>query len=81
MILKINSTRGHTGSLLVTYYTGYPCYTVVGTRPVLLNNAPSSITDKFLTHSIQGFSNYVKNHFVNKYQQHCTIPNCYICQL
>ena len=46
--------------------------------PVLLNNAPSSITDKFLTHSIQGFSNYVKNHFVNKYQQHCTIPNCYI---
>ena len=49
--------------------------------PVLLNNAPSSITDKFLTHSIQGFSNYVKNHFVNKYQQHCTIPNCYICQL
>ena len=49
--------------------------------PVLLNNAPSSITDKFLTHSIQGFSNYVNNHFVNKYQQHCTIPNCYICQL
>ena len=49
--------------------------------PVLLNNAPSSITDKFLTHRIQGFSNYVKNHFVNKYQQHCTIPNCYICQL
>ena len=49
--------------------------------PVLLNNAPSSITDKCLTHSIQGFSNYVKNHFVNKYQQHCTIPNCYICQL
>ena len=49
--------------------------------PVLLNNAPSSITDKFLTHSIQGCSNYVKNHFVNKYQQHCTIPNCYICQL
>ena len=47
--------------------------------PVLLNNDPSSITDKFLTHSIQGFSNYVKNHFVNKYQQHCTIPpNCYI---
>ena len=46
--------------------------------PVLLNNAPSSITDKFLTHSIQGFSNYVKNHFVNKYQQHCTIPNCYM---
>ena len=49
--------------------------------PVLLNNAPSSITDKFLTHSIQGFSNYVNNHFVNKYQQHCTIPNCYIRQL
>ena len=45
--------------------------------PVLLNNAPSSITDKFLTHSIQGFSNYVNNHFVNKYQQYCTIPNCY----
>ena len=51
------------------------------TIPVLLNNAPSSITNKFLTHSIQGFSNYVKNHFVKKYQQHCTIPNCYICQL
>ena len=29
--------------------------------PVLLNNAPSSIIDKFLTHSIQGFFNYVKN--------------------
>ena len=49
--------------------------------PVLLNNAASSITDKFLTHSIQGFYNYVNNHFVNKYQRHCTIQNCYICQL
>ena len=49
--------------------------------PVLLNNSPSSITDKFLTHSIQGFSNYVNNNFVNKYQQHCTILICYMCQL
>lgn len=48
--------------------------------PKLINSTPDLIKDKLATHSLHGFSHYVKNHFINKYKEICYIPNCYICQ-
>ena len=47
--------------------------------PFVLNNTDVMITAKFCTHSPQGFSNYVKNYFIENYVEHCQIQNCYIC--
>ena len=47
--------------------------------PELLAETPVTITDKIRTHSPQGFSNYVKNYFIQKYSPDCNIANCYIC--
>ena len=47
--------------------------------PLLLNKTPSNIMDKIYTHSEFGFKTYVKNIMINKYQDSCTIPQCYIC--
>ena len=47
--------------------------------PSLLDNTPGCITEKLYTHSLNGFSNYVKNIFINNYYSHCRIENCYIC--
>ena len=47
--------------------------------PNLITNIPPCIKDKLLTHSFHGFSTYAKSFFVNMYQEHCTIQNCYIC--
>ena len=48
------------------------------TIPALINNTPSSITVKLSTHSLNGFSHYVKNFYVSKYNTVCSIANCYI---
>ena len=43
-----------------------------------LNNTPDNVFSKFGTHSLNGFLNYVKLHFINNYQYGCNITNCYI---
>ena len=48
--------------------------------PVLLDSTQECITEKLFTHSLQGFSNYVKNVFINEYDTVCQIVNCYICE-
>ena len=48
--------------------------------PTTLNTTPKNVTDKLLTHSKKGFSNYVKTHLFSTYNN-CKINNCYICQL
>ena len=45
--------------------------------PITLNDTPQIVKDKFYTHSLQGFVNYAKYNFINKYQNSCA--NCYIC--
>ena len=50
-------------------------YTLVKT----INESPNLIRDKIHTHSFIGFSIYVKNHYLSKYNPICDIPNCYIC--
>ena len=43
------------------------------------NSTPNNIIAKIYTHSLQGFSGYIKQHFLQSYQEICTIVNCYIC--
>ena len=47
--------------------------------PTLLNNTPQCITDKYFTHSLDGFARYAKKIMINNYCYQCTIPDCYIC--
>ena len=48
--------------------------------PQLMLEIPNCITDKISTHSIDGFSKYVKNHIISNYHISCEIVNCYICE-
>ena len=47
--------------------------------PELLCKTPNCITDKFDSHSLQGFSLYVKKCLLTKYANECTIRDCYVC--
>ena len=48
--------------------------------PTLLRNSiDENIISKVHTHSLYGFSQYVKRVYIAKYQTECLIPNCYIC--
>ena len=44
--------------------------------PQIINNIPEIIIDKIFTHA---FSFYIKNYFINMYENQCRIDNCYIC--
>ena len=57
----------------------FASFTLVYSIPKLVNNAPVSILSKVGTHSLQGFSNYIKQHLWNQYSETCTIQNCYVC--
>ena len=48
--------------------------------PHTINNAPDLLKDKVTTHSLHGFSNYIKLYYLNTYIEQCAIQNCYICQ-
>ena len=45
----------------------------------IVNEAPDCIIDKIYTHSLQGFSYYIRRYYINSYNQVCTIDNCYTC--
>ena len=49
--------------------------------PRTVNNSPHIIKVKILTHSLQGFTNYIKTHYLQSYLSQCTEINCYICQM
>jgi hypothetical protein len=44
------------------------------------NNCPNSIKEKVHTHSITGFTNYIKGYFITTYTDICSIQNCYVCR-
>jgi hypothetical protein len=48
--------------------------------PVRYNNCPQSVKAKMLSHSLQGFSKFVKIQFINDYNQVCNNRNCFVCQ-
>ena len=47
--------------------------------PVVLSSTPTNILDKVSTHSYNGYSNYIKDRYIENYSMDCHIPNCYIC--
>ncbi len=47
--------------------------------PNTINYTAPNIVDNIYTHSMQGFSGYIKQSLLYSYQEHCTISNCYIC--
>ena len=47
--------------------------------PSFIKSTHASITDKFLTHSLQGFGSYTKKYYISNYDPQCYIENCYIC--
>ena len=49
------------------------------TIPKTVNEAPNCIIDKVDTHSLQGYSKYIKNYIIGSYNMNCNIVNCYIC--
>ena len=59
--------------------TLFQCQMPAGSLPILLNNTPECIKEKLYTHSLNGFTYYIKNHTINKYSSTCIIVNCYIC--
>jgi len=47
--------------------------------PHVINTTPVNILEKVNTHSLNGFSWYIKQSILQSYQNSCTIENCYIC--
>ena len=47
--------------------------------PELINMTDKSIISKIHTHSLQGFSSYLKDNYISQYKSDCTIHHCYVC--
>ena len=47
--------------------------------PVIINNTKKNIKEKVYTHSLKGFSTYIKKICIDKYQSTCNERNCYVC--
>ncbi len=47
--------------------------------PLVVNSTIPEILDKINTHSLQGFSGYIKFQYISNYNDTCEIMNCYIC--
>ncbi len=47
--------------------------------PKVINSTPIEILTKINTHSLQGFSRYIKHTIIQSYQELYTIQHCYIC--
>ncbi len=47
--------------------------------PHIINSTSSNILDKVHTHSLQGFSWYIKQNMLQNYTDTCLIVNCYVC--
>ena len=47
--------------------------------PLLLNNTPDIILSKINTHSIQGFSFFIKWYYLSQYMTQCQERECFVC--
>ena len=48
--------------------------------PHIINDIPELVLERIVTHSLRGFAYYFKMYLLQKYQNVCTISDCYICQ-
>ena len=46
----------------------------------IINDTPELVLEIIVTHSLRGFAYYLKMYLLQKYQNVCTISDCYICQ-
>ena len=67
-IIPRNVTRTHTAQKCLRNYMSS-----------VINSCESSILNKVNSHSYNGFSNYAKSIMIMKYDDHCLLNNCYIC--
>jgi len=49
--------------------------------PISVNECPHSIIVKCHSHSFEGYTNYIKCIFLDKYQLQCDIRDCYACRV
>ena len=47
--------------------------------PETYNKCIPCIKEKMFTHSLPGFSHYIKNYLIENYSYQCNVVNCYIC--
>ena len=47
----------------------------------LLNCTPSCILDKIATHSLQGFTFYIKRYYLHQMSYECSLRQCYVCNM
>ena len=45
----------------------------------VVNDTNQNVIDKIFTHSLQGYAWYIKQSYINQYQEECTLDHCYIC--
>ena len=45
----------------------------------LTHKTPQPILSKVFTHSLHGYTTYIKKYFISQYDEFCSIHNCYIC--
>ena len=48
--------------------------------PILINTTPIIILDKITSHSIKGFTTYIKRSCIQKYTVLCQLANCCTCE-
>jgi hypothetical protein len=47
--------------------------------PKVINETSNLIKEKIYTHSLWGYSQYIKIYLLKQYKSECLIQNCYIC--
>ena len=57
----------------------FRCELITITNTINNSIVYSNILDKMYTHSLHGYSLYIKNKFLNNYNYECLTTNCYTC--
>ena len=74
------ATRHVKEPLKVTSNTELAKASIRFSLPGLIEKIDEKVINKISTHSLSGFSNYAKSHFISRYNPVCDIKNCYVCQ-
>ena len=74
------NTRGQYNIHTIRVHDEFAKRSLSYSLPHTINNAPDLLKDQITTHSLHGFSNYIKLYYLNTYIEQCAIQNCYICQ-
>ena len=75
-----HDTRNHNQIHIQAVHHSFAKRCIRHTIPRTVNTTPVIIKDKVTTHSLQGFTNYIKTHVLQSYNNQCALPNCYICR-